>query len=250
MTRRAGADGTFRFEHLTPGRWDVVKRDEEIGRYGEAASFEGGFFAKRPTLPWVCIVEEGKTTRYDLDLTRGAGCFLKGKLTLDGKPPAPWSATIVEDKNQQIFSSDSPPVTLDFEGGFTLFAETPGRYFLFLSGTPKEGRYLRIRDEVTLAKGENPWSLDLTLGEVILENPARLHEEGSLLLYLWKGMGDLEAVVQIKTDGSVETQALTVPAGKGWIIRARPDFYLPEGFMKDAVQEVDVLAGGAVIVKF
>ncbi|NUP94707.1 MAG: carboxypeptidase regulatory-like domain-containing protein [Planctomycetaceae bacterium] len=67
MTRRASAGGRFRFEQLTPGPWQVQRREAERdlepsvwgARRGEAEAIE-----------WSCEVRDGRTTRFDLDLSR------------------------------------------------------------------------------------------------------------------------------------------------------------------------------------
>ncbi|HTF87653.1 MAG TPA: sigma-70 family RNA polymerase sigma factor [Planctomycetota bacterium] len=64
-TRRAGANGFFRFEGLTPGKWQVLARDVELDP--SRHTFESTKDSK--PIEWTCEVSAGRTTRHDLDLT-------------------------------------------------------------------------------------------------------------------------------------------------------------------------------------
>lgn len=200
-------------------------------------------------MPWVCVVEEGKTTRYDLDLSGGIVCTLKGKLTLDEKVPKAWSARIFEDKNMQALESSGTPTSLDAEGGFVINSREPGLYILFVFGSPGEGPDLRFRDRVKLVKGENAWKLDVTLGKVSVKGARKLSEPGSMILYRWKGRGDLVSFTQIDTESSGDIHVLTVPVGMGSILRARPDAYMTEGYAMQEILQVEVQAGETVEVE-
>jgi hypothetical protein len=65
-TLRAGATGAFRVEGLTPGDWQVLAVESEIDpartRYSSVSS--------ETPIEWSCHVDAGKTTHFDLDLTR------------------------------------------------------------------------------------------------------------------------------------------------------------------------------------
>ncbi|HVS19821.1 MAG TPA: carboxypeptidase-like regulatory domain-containing protein [Planctomycetota bacterium] len=64
ISTRASEDGTYRFDGLMPGHWHVFPLAEEYrpheGTYSSTSSSE--------PLPWSCRVEEGRTTRFDLQL--------------------------------------------------------------------------------------------------------------------------------------------------------------------------------------
>lgn len=67
-TQRVGADGSFRFEALPPGNYAVTRRDEEIDPNGtEITTWPGHGRSFDPN----CTVVEGRTTRFDLELTGG-----------------------------------------------------------------------------------------------------------------------------------------------------------------------------------
>lgn len=66
-TQRAGPGGRFRFENLTPGPWQVVRRERDFDPRSLSTSISHG-----PGTPieWSCEVSDGRTTRFDLDLSR------------------------------------------------------------------------------------------------------------------------------------------------------------------------------------
>ncbi len=64
-TTRAGPNGLFRFEGLSPGRWQVLARATEI----DTASTHFSSTDDTEPIEWSCTVVAGSTTRYDLDLT-------------------------------------------------------------------------------------------------------------------------------------------------------------------------------------
>ncbi len=61
---RTASDGSYRFEGLMPGPWQVLGRDEEIDPHTTRYSSYGG----DESLVWNCRVEVGRTTRFDLEL--------------------------------------------------------------------------------------------------------------------------------------------------------------------------------------
>jgi RNA polymerase sigma factor (sigma-70 family) len=65
-TQRAGPGGRFRFEGLTPGKWQVLAREKELPPPELSSSRFGG---NAPPIEWSCEVIAGRTTRHDLDLT-------------------------------------------------------------------------------------------------------------------------------------------------------------------------------------
>ena len=66
-TQRAAAGGRFRFENLTPGPWQVLRRERDFDPTSMSTSTSRG-----PGTPieWSCEVSDGRTTRFDLDLSR------------------------------------------------------------------------------------------------------------------------------------------------------------------------------------
>ncbi|MCY3001626.1 MAG: hypothetical protein NTV21_07470 [Planctomycetota bacterium] len=65
-TLRTGPDGRFRFEGLTPGPWQVLPRAQEVGPNSTTIGITSGSMP----IEWSCEVRDGRTTRFDLDLSR------------------------------------------------------------------------------------------------------------------------------------------------------------------------------------
>jgi RNA polymerase sigma-70 factor (ECF subfamily) len=65
-TLRAGAKGVFRAEGLSPGDWQVLAVESEI----DPAVTKYSSVPTATPIEWSCYVDAGKTTRFDLDLTR------------------------------------------------------------------------------------------------------------------------------------------------------------------------------------
>ncbi len=58
--------GNYSFPNLTPGRWQVEKSDKD---WRDGMSRSISHCQSPPAIPWICIVIDGQTTHYDLDLT-------------------------------------------------------------------------------------------------------------------------------------------------------------------------------------
>jgi protocatechuate 3,4-dioxygenase beta subunit len=251
ITRRVGPEGSYRFESLTPGPWNLKQCDREIDADGRSTSFRGGFLSRAPKMPWVCVVEEGKTTRYDLDLSDSKGFLLKGRLLLDGNPPKAWNAEIQAVKGM-LFRATAikPPNSLDFEGGFLLQADEPGVHHVCFTGSPGQGPALSIVDQVTLEAGENPWNLDLALGRVTIKNIPEPQGPGAQILYKWQGSGRLASYTLITPEAGRDALTLTVPAGRGWIMQVGVSLSGMGEMKEEPLRQVDLPAGGAVTVEF
>ncbi|HUR29588.1 MAG TPA: carboxypeptidase-like regulatory domain-containing protein [Planctomycetota bacterium] len=65
-TLRADSKGFFRFEGLAPGTWQVLSREQEL----EPGSHSYAGMRNAPPIEWSCEVTAGRTTTFNLDLTR------------------------------------------------------------------------------------------------------------------------------------------------------------------------------------
>jgi len=63
-TQRAGPDGSFRFEHLCVGRWQVLANAAEVDPTRRAYTS----LPEAEPIEWNCEVSAGRSTRCDLDL--------------------------------------------------------------------------------------------------------------------------------------------------------------------------------------
>jgi hypothetical protein len=207
----------------------------------------GGFGGRTQEIPWVCVVEEGKTTVYNLNLVQGTVPLITGRLTLDGKPPKAWTASLQEVNDMHI-SINEDKVSLDVEGRFVLQGKRRGTHQILLSGTVGEGAELRIRNQLHLDAGETPWSLDITTGRLILENLPEPDPAALFLCYKWEGSRDLMAITIIPKDGG-DPLTLTVPAGCGSMVKFLLNPTAPEGYTEVPLKEVEVPAGKTVTLK-
>ncbi|MCZ6598622.1 MAG: sigma-70 family RNA polymerase sigma factor, partial [Planctomycetota bacterium] len=65
-TFRTGPDGSYRFEELAPGLWELTQREAELTPGTSRSSIGPNSDGQPPT--WSCEVFEGQTTFFDLDL--------------------------------------------------------------------------------------------------------------------------------------------------------------------------------------
>lgn len=66
-TVHAGPHGAFRVDGLEPGSWQVLAVEKEIDPMSTTYS---SLPPDAPPIEWSCTVAVGKTTRFDVDLTR------------------------------------------------------------------------------------------------------------------------------------------------------------------------------------
>ena len=66
-TLRAGPQGFFRVEGLSPGKWQVLPAESEIN---PARMTYSGIWTQVEPIEWSCEVRAGETTRFDVDRTK------------------------------------------------------------------------------------------------------------------------------------------------------------------------------------
>ena len=168
LTLEVGEDGSFRFEGLTPGRWQVLSCDPQLLRRLKS----GTYLYAEPDAPveWSCEVRSGETTLHDLDLRDRVPCRLRGQLTIDDSAPVAWQSSLVRLDDQGGWNGDA----LDSLGRFDLDSSAPGAHSLGLTG-PRSGpvRYW-IHQNLELFGGANDWALDLATGSLTIENMPEL----------------------------------------------------------------------------
>ncbi|HVS19842.1 MAG TPA: carboxypeptidase-like regulatory domain-containing protein [Planctomycetota bacterium] len=213
-TQRAAPDGSFRFEHLTPGPWQVRVVDEEIHPSRTMTSSSTG--RGRAELEYDCRVEEGRTTRFDIDLTGRGGVRVVGLLRLDGAPPGVWRAMLTEDG--LLGGSSFDEAKLDVDGGFTLLAPKPGRYRVVLQGMVGEGGSFVVAT-VELAQGENPWQLDIQTGALEVRNVPPSADLGNPThMHVGLESENLMCVTALAPDANGVCLLPRVPVGPGRIV--------------------------------
>ncbi len=247
-TVRVAADGHYRFDHLTPGGWQV-KECEKMLDGGDHETMSWGF-GPHARLPVSCTVVEGRTTRFDLD--EGGGCAVEGHLRARLEGLDLWKASLVR-AGLQVFSlSDEVTASLDEEGRFRVSVPEPGRYLLMLNSPALAAEVgastnLRLSTELELVPGSTAWELDLELGSLSGEGlePA----EGPLpaALYVWE-RGETKAYVQVIPDESGRFHLPLVPAGPGRLTRVDLQALDGDPAAFETLVEVEVPAGGSARV--
>jgi RNA polymerase sigma factor (sigma-70 family) len=213
-TQRTGADGSFRFEHLTPGPWQVRLVDEEIYATGSHISTSRG--SARPPIRFDCRVEEGRTTAYDIDLGGGDERRLAGVLRIDGQSPGPWQAAL---STGPLFGgSPEAECAVDVEGRFELVAPATGSYQLVLMGTFGERGLQALVAPVEITEGTTPWSLDLATASLTVENVPMPAGSDPERVHLWQGPDELLCLTGLVPDADGNCVVPRVPLGPGRLI--------------------------------
>ncbi|HKE00057.1 MAG TPA: sigma-70 family RNA polymerase sigma factor, partial [Planctomycetota bacterium] len=234
-TMRVGADGRFRFDLLTPGKWQVQVSEREVDPTANSWGISRG--RKRIDPPTNCEVVAGVTTTHDIDLRDARACTLEGELRVNGKPAAKWEARL---GTGPIWTSDTPrPATaVAADGRFSLSMARPGRYTLSLTPPGGELGEGSLTAAVELRAGAQSWQLDLSTGSLRVEGvPA-----GEIFVYRWAGPSGAACMLPVQSGEGVCNLPF-VPAGLGRILRPSRSAAMPEEW--PVVTEVNVPAGGA-----
>ncbi len=154
-------DGSFRFEGLAPGGWQLarVKASERRWIESDRTWPENDI----DELPIHVVLTSGITTHFDLDLTHEFQATLRGHLAIGGAPAAAWRLWMEDLQNE------SSRTTLDDAGRFQLQVLSTGSTRLFFTSPQLSAGTLTLRAKVTLEAGENVWNLDAAAGELSID---------------------------------------------------------------------------------
>jgi RNA polymerase sigma-70 factor (ECF subfamily) len=242
-TRRVARDGRFRFEALLPGPWRVELRDEEV--FGPARSVQSnrGPSVEPFELAANCTVYDGETTFVDVSDAPPGSVLLEGRLTIDGRPAAGWTAWLGPVARLEFDGRGWS--TLDAEGRFELRVDAPGEYRLGLrkQGGEREEQYLF--DDVTLGGSDAPWERELRTGKLRLTGLELWDGEGPpRAVHYWKGPGRLFGLAV--PVGSKGEHSIDVPAGPAEL-RAPDESQDPESWR--VLRTIDVPRGAELRVE-
>ncbi|MCI0588196.1 MAG: hypothetical protein L0323_15305 [Planctomycetes bacterium] len=242
--QRVGVDGRYRFERLTPGRWNVEERENLLDPGHSSTSISSGSDVKEVEFPWVCEVVEGQTTYYDLDLSGAGGRVLLGELLIDGAPAGGWTAVIRPEKGGfPIAGRDRQTTATDREGRFTIPFPPGDRFRLALESDAGSGVPIRLSDLVSAQPRDNRWRLDLPTGRLEGERAPTSSGEGGPLTLLWSGPGELRASVRFTPDPEGRVSLPLVPAGRVRLARPGPGGPDSDPSTWPTLLEVDVAPG-------
>ncbi len=238
FTGRTDAAGEYRFEGLTPGSWQVVWRKDEISTSSTTSSRSSGDGEKPAEIPWDCVVHEGGTTRFDLDLRALQLVTLSGRFQLGGSAPRDWSVSLFPSDDRALQAESA---SLDPDGGFHLTTSAAGNFSLVLHGE-LGGRNATASADIRLAPGENSWEADVPTGA--LRGRLRLGAlELDTPLDFWsEAYPGLAFHVDLQADATGSFGAEFVPAGP-----ARIEYHSASG--ESEKKTLDVPRGGVVEVE-
>lgn len=236
VTQRTDAKGSYRFDDLTPGRWLIEHRDEELSP--NSINSSSGSTQEPVEIPWNCEVFDGATTRFDLDLTQRSPVVLTGSLKFDGKAAADWDASLKLGGQGPELSRDE----LDAQGAFELDHDQAGPHELWIQGWAPGSMMFFLRAELDLEFGENQWSRDFPTGTI--EGDVALRHLGARprISIDWNEEGVLfTGSISPSEDGSFEIEGC--PAGSVRLTLRN------EG-IDDIVRTLDLRAGRVERVTF
>jgi hypothetical protein len=166
VAAKVGADGTYRFEHLAPGRWQVRRCDPELFNRTESGTFPS---ARGAPVEWDVELRAGETARFDLDLRHRIPSVLTGSLRLGEAPLDGWAASL-------RVGSNYARGNLDREGRFRIDSPEPGELDLRIYGSGAAVRP-RIQARIDLAPRASSWSLALETGSIELSGLPHVSED-------------------------------------------------------------------------
>ncbi len=205
-TLRVGEDGRFRFEHLAAGRWQVSRVDRLLG-LDETFTISG---CDSDEFRSDCTVADGRTTRFDLDLSDARPCALSGELALNGRPAAGATIVLMPASGVVLGGRERPSTVADGEGRFELASDEPGLFRLDIT-LPGETAS-RLVSAVSLERGPTTWSLDLDTARLVVHRPEPVSDEITLVAHgeRW----DFYANVSDGGDTPIVVPAGTVELGR------------------------------------
>lgn len=163
-TQVVGPDGAYRFEHLTPGPYELKKvREEFTGINSTGMNNSPG--AKPKAKLDGFVIQLGATTRRDLDLSEDEPAILEVALTLNGAAAKNWGLTLWP-ADTNVVTDELPSGTTDSTGHARIESERKGDVVVWLKPPPELASDLRMGERLTLRPGSNPWSYDIRVGSL------------------------------------------------------------------------------------
>jgi RNA polymerase sigma-70 factor (ECF subfamily) len=210
--QRTESDGSFRFEGLTPGGWSVKRVSAELDpSTSTTSSSRGGPEVKYET---DCVIEDGRVTRFELDLRDTFEAVLVGRVSVNGEPATGWTVMLSR-ADQSSSVGPQPGGAVDASGSLRVKVVKPGKYDVALRPPVGSSDGLVFAQRVELQPGENPWIVDLECGA--LEGIAPVIAEGATLRFHWLDAGELSCDGRLRIDGAGRFNASVVPAGRAML---------------------------------
>ncbi|MBK7642543.1 MAG: carboxypeptidase regulatory-like domain-containing protein [Planctomycetes bacterium] len=163
-TRLVGPDGSFRFEHLSAGSWEILRAEAEF-RGATSTSTSSGDDVHPGTLRRDFSIAVGQTTHKDLDLRESGACTLEIDLKNNSAPARAWTITAWP-KGKNAFNGSPPSCVTDSNGHARMEASEPGEYSLTITPPAELASAFKVRADQTLQPGPNSWSQDIHTGRI------------------------------------------------------------------------------------
>jgi hypothetical protein len=142
-TMKVGADGAYRFAHLTPGRYAVAILGDTTDWTRSAGLGEPSGVDE---LPYQCAVDADRKTTFDLDLSAGVDVVLLGRVALGSKS---WEGFEVRASAAEQKASDVK-TTVTADGRYRLALPNGGRWTLSFANSNDPG-HLELRLSIDVA---------------------------------------------------------------------------------------------------
>ncbi|MFT7671099.1 MAG: RNA polymerase sigma factor (sigma-70 family) [Planctomycetota bacterium] len=162
------ADGSYRFEGLSPGNWRIEGRLRPVGTELLSTS-------NRPDdmeFGWNVVVVDRETTKFDVDMHHLVDVSIEGRLRINGGVPiSGWTVEVVRPRHEGGLNT-VPAVELDSQGRFSI-STRPGRVDLRLIGKLTGGATVELLRELQLQGPVFEWE------EILLTGPVEERVEGN-----------------------------------------------------------------------
>lgn len=235
-TQVVGPEGTFRFEHLTSGAWEL-KRCDEMFHGPTGTSMSSGGDIKTRDIRHDFTIAVGQTTRMDLDLRNADPCVLEIELTSNGQPARAWSI-VGWPKGKHTLTGSPPSAATDSSGHARLELEEPGEVSLAIAPPAESGSSFKLSATVSLRRGPNDWSQDIRSGRV--EGTLAGWDPGAGTQWRLKHSGSVYDDCYLRPDSSGHFAEAFVGAGNVDVLRSAGS---PENSSWETVQSFDLAAG-------
>jgi hypothetical protein len=162
---RTDAEGNFRFERLSPGRWLLRIQREDIDPNGVSSELRDKPESDE-AFPSSCEVRAGETTRADIDLRQFAE--LVASVQVPGWEKAHWHAGLEPAGATQCRAANTDDVDGEH---IRVRVDQPGEFLFRLYGqVPGTKHTLYFEERVHLEAGENAWKFAAEAGQLVLTN--------------------------------------------------------------------------------
>lgn len=233
-TKRSDEEGRYAFDLLTPGDWYVLWHSREAPFFTNFASpdvpqrFEGN-----------CLVREGFTTRFDIDLNGQPESLLRGQIDLGANIESGWTAALEHVSAKELFEP-MRPVPVNADGSFELSAR-PGNYRLRLEFAESKEVLRRFMDTLELDQETHDWKVRTLVGS--LQGSIESSQGAPLMMVTTGERTDLDwnAVFRPEPDGGFELGGIPVGEASVYVMKQIEG----ESFERwHRVSQVQVEAGG------